>query len=239
MLSLDQIQLLAQKYQTTQLNIRREYLQHLFLNSFYQLPETGTILFKGGTALKIIYRSPRFSEDLDFSAPTLPIYTLETALEQTLANIQQQNVSVNLQEAKTTSGGYLAIIAFPDSSEMITLSLEISLRQSHLIPQATTIVNDFIPSYTLVALSQEQLVTEKIAALLDRHKPRDFFDLYFILRANLLPSAQKSVLHQVSPLLAKSQLNFATELKLFLPKSHWPIIKDFKTTLNAEIGKHV
>lgn len=35
--------------------------------AFYQEKEAEAILFKGGTALRLIYQSPRFSEDLDFS----------------------------------------------------------------------------------------------------------------------------------------------------------------------------
>src|SRR3990167_7676647 len=48
-------------------NIVREYAQHLFLAELYQLPGSEKLLFKGGTALRIVYGSPRFSEDLDFS----------------------------------------------------------------------------------------------------------------------------------------------------------------------------
>src|SRR3989344_9199348 len=48
-------------------NIVREYFQHVFLAELYKLPDAEKLLFKGGTALRIIYGSPRFSEDLDFS----------------------------------------------------------------------------------------------------------------------------------------------------------------------------
>jgi len=48
-------------------NIVREYFQHVFLEQLYRLDEAERMLFKGGTALRVIYGSPRFSEDLDFS----------------------------------------------------------------------------------------------------------------------------------------------------------------------------
>ena len=41
------IKTLAVKFQTTELNIRREYAQHLFLSYFYQRPETKKVWFKG------------------------------------------------------------------------------------------------------------------------------------------------------------------------------------------------
>ena len=42
------LQSLAAKLQTTELNLRREYFQHLFLSYFYQQPGTDQIYFKGG-----------------------------------------------------------------------------------------------------------------------------------------------------------------------------------------------
>lgn len=68
MLTQNYIKELATRKQTTELNIRREYLQHLFLSYFYQQPKTESVFFKGGTALRILYGSPRFSLDLDFSS---------------------------------------------------------------------------------------------------------------------------------------------------------------------------
>lgn len=68
MIDLETIKILSQKYQIRIDNIIREYFQHLFLSFLYSQKESEDIYFKGGTALKIIYHSPRFSEDLDFSA---------------------------------------------------------------------------------------------------------------------------------------------------------------------------
>lgn len=68
MISNEALEKLATQYQTGVFpNIVREYFQHVFLSELYKLPETEKILFKGGTALRIINGSPRFSEDLDFS----------------------------------------------------------------------------------------------------------------------------------------------------------------------------
>ena len=61
------IRKLAIAQQTTELNIAREFAQHLFLSGFYQNVGSEHVLFKGGTALRLVYGSPRFSEDLDFS----------------------------------------------------------------------------------------------------------------------------------------------------------------------------
>lgn len=181
------IQYLSQKLQSSELNVRREYIQNLFLSYFYQQPASDNIYFKGGTALRIIYKSPRFSEDLDFSSDATTINKIEDVIVQTTREIEREGINIDVKESKKTSGGYLAIIHFLLNNQKIAIQLEISQRKGKNKGEVTTIANDFILPYTISALSQDQLISEKIQALITRQKARDFYDLYFILRANLLP----------------------------------------------------
>src|SRR3989338_4633161 len=102
MISEIQIKNLVNKFQTTEVNIRREYIQHLFLSYFYQDKDAFKILFKGGTALRLIYNSPRFSEDLDFSCPFATLAQIEKPIEETLISIEREGIKVNLGESKVT-----------------------------------------------------------------------------------------------------------------------------------------
>lgn len=240
MISQEQIKKLAIKYQSTQLNIEREYFQHLFLSYFYQQPQVKKIYFKGGTALRIIYSSPRFSEDLDFSAKKISIQDIEQALVHSLNEIEKENMSVAIKEAKTTTGGYLAHIMFEARGiRPVLIEVEISLRQTDIGGEVIVINNDFTPPYTIFSLSLQKLVDEKIQALLYRKKPRDFYDLYFILRSNLLPADKKGILSKALKTLKQTNINFEKELKHFLPKTHWAIIRDFKQTLEREIKRFI
>lgn len=45
----------------------REEVELAFLNRLFASPLSDRLIFKGGTALRLVYASPRFSEDLDFS----------------------------------------------------------------------------------------------------------------------------------------------------------------------------
>ncbi|MDI6770468.1 MAG: nucleotidyl transferase AbiEii/AbiGii toxin family protein [Anaerolineales bacterium] len=237
MITDDALRVLATKFQTTELNVRREYFQHLFLSYFYQQPLSDRVLFKGGTALRMLYGSPRFSEDLDFSASISDVHTLEEAILGTLAAIVRENVEVDVVESKTTTGGYLAMVRFQTEHTSVSIQLEISLREGEKRGEAMTIVSDFVPAYTALALARDLLVDEKIQALLFREKARDFYDLYFILRANLLPPHKKNVLPQVLETLRKSRMDFEQELKEFLPRSHWAIIRSFPASLEKEIKR--
>lgn len=238
MISAEKIRELTVKYQTTELNVIREYYQNIFLSYFYQQVLASSVYFKGGTALRLIYNSPRFSEDLDFSAHKVKIRDLENAIILTLDAIQKENIAVSLQEAKTTSGGYLTTIAFESSEfQKVIIQMEISFREKNLKGDITTISSDFTLPYIINCLAQELLIDEKIQALLVRKKARDFYDLYFILRSNLLPPAKKNVLLEILNILKKTDFNFEKELKIFLPKSHWTIIRNFKSSLGREIKR--
>ena len=235
MLTADKLRDLSIKKQTTVLNIRREYVQHLFLSYFYQLSTTSHVFFKGGTALHLIYGNPRFSEDLDFSSRLRHRGRIEDVLQNTLKEVEREGIEVEIEEAKETTGGYLAIIGFKVLSDKVTLQLELSYRNSDQQGEVITVVNDFIPPYTIVALKREQLIGQKIQALISRQKARDFYDLYFILRANLLHPEEKTVLTKVLQILTKEKIRFKTELEEFLPRSHSALVKDFKSTLEREL----
>ncbi|MFH1955944.1 MAG: nucleotidyl transferase AbiEii/AbiGii toxin family protein [Patescibacteria group bacterium] len=239
MITNEQVKDFASKYQTTELNVKREYFQHIFLSYFYQQPQTSNIYFKGGTALHLLYKSPRFSEDLDFSSPVKTKSAIEQPLLKTLYEIGREGIVADIQEAKPTSGGYLAEISFSNNGQSIEILLQISFRGTKKSGEAITVVSDLIPPYNLVSLAQDQLITEKIQALLSRKKPRDFYDFYFILRANILPAQQKNTLLKVSELIKKTDINFERELKQFLPKSHWTIIHNFEKSLEREIQKYI
>jgi uncharacterized protein len=233
------IETLRKKYQTELITVWREYFQHVFLSYFYQQEHTDKVYFKGGTALRLLYKSPRFSEDLDFSSTLQEVSSIETAVINTLTEIAREGIQVDIKDAAPTTGGYLATLLFKNNGDTIPLRLEMSLRSGKKISEFTTVSNDFIAPYTIFQLNEQQLVGEKIAALLSRQKPRDFYDIYFLLRSNMIPAKNRELLQNVLNLTQKSAIRFDNELKRFLPKSHWMIIRDFKNVLEREIKRYL
>ena len=113
MISPEGVKQLSTRYQTNPLTIAREYAQHCFLSEFYKSKESDRLLFKGGTALRLIYQSPRYSEDLDFTGINNITYpTIEDVLVQTLRNLTAWGFEIELSEAKKTTGGYLSKMDF-------------------------------------------------------------------------------------------------------------------------------
>lgn len=237
MLTTPQIKEYAVRGHTSAANIAREYCQHLFLSSFYQQPIAQQLFFKGGTALRIIYHSPRFSEDLDFDSPHKDINRIEQGIVGALAAMEALGITTELTEATTTSGGYLAAANFRLTDYHVESQLEISLRSSTGQGDMVTVVNEYIPTYTIAQLTQDQLVAGKLNALLSRRKPRDFYDLYFMLRANLLSLEQRTLLSQALAALQQTKTAFEPELKEFLPRHQWAIIRDLPAAVEREIKR--
>jgi predicted nucleotidyltransferase component of viral defense system len=220
--------------QTTELNIRREYIQHLFLSNFYRRRNVNSFYFKGGTALRLIFHSPRFSEDLDFSLSSLDIRSIENEIIDTLKEIEREDIYADIIESKQTTGGYLSKLLFHLKTDKVELILQMSKREKSYAGEVVTVNNEFLPPYTIFILDRRKLVAEKVQALLTRAKPRDYYDFYFLLRAGLIQNKNKQVLAKVKEKL-KTDIDFKKELQGFLPKSHWPLIK----TLPAAIGREL
>ena len=243
------IQQLTATYQTTADNVIREYFQHLFLAQLYQQKGADNLLFKGGTALRIVWQSPRFSEDLDFTGINLSIHSIETTMENTLNKIELSGIETGIVESKSTSGGYLAIFDFRTGEYRSRVQIEVSLRPSdkskekRMTGTAVLIQSDFVPAYTLIHLEEITLVGEKIQACLTRGKARDFYDLYFILRGRMafqeVFTKDKMLKTKLVNAVKKQGIDFKHELKQFLPVNQHLIIKGFPDALLKEIERNL
>jgi predicted nucleotidyltransferase component of viral defense system len=250
MISQESIRKLARQYHAPEHpNIVREYFQHLFLAELYRLDDADRLLFKGGTALRIVYRSPRFSEDLDFTISGVPAHRRKEFVERlfttVLARIERTGTVVALgPKPGPTSGGYYGEATFKIFGyEPVTVAINISSRAGRAATgEVDMIAGDFIPAYSVFHLAQEELVSEKIfGALMSRGKARDFYDLYFILRHGMLAAGQKRKLAEAKGaiLAMAADVDFQSELSVFLPSDQQSIIRDFGKTLKAELDRQL
>ncbi|MFH1074004.1 MAG: nucleotidyl transferase AbiEii/AbiGii toxin family protein [Candidatus Firestonebacteria bacterium] len=239
MLSENAIKEFAVKYQTSELNIAREYFQNLFLSVLYLQKNAEDLAFKGGTALRIVFNSPRFSEDLDFTADTgLKAFSIKQLLSSVLKEVEKENMPVKTLEAKETSGGFLAICEIVLLSYKARLELNISTRPKNTIfkMEPHLIASELFPPYTLLALDSRTLVKEKLQALLFRKKPRDLFDLYYIIRSRIAPEQVVALKKEILKMLEEYKEGALTgELKVFLPKSYWSLLPGMIKKLKEQV----
>jgi len=183
MLSKEQMQIFSKELKIDSFSIYREYLQLLFLKYFYDLLKSDQVYFKGGTAIKFLYGSFRFSEDLDFSS-TLKEEEIISLIQKAIKNLSRE-ISVSFKQEKSVADSFTGRIfqGIPDFSFSLTVRLDISLREKPIHIENNYIETAFpiVPYPLVVHLAAKEILAEKIRALIIRGKGRDLFDIWFLL----------------------------------------------------------
>jgi len=238
MLNIKNLEKFTDQAQTSIQNVVREYCQHLFLSYLYKKPGAEKLLFKGGTALRVIFHSPRYSEDLDFTGINVTQKEVEDLFTDTLVDVENTGIHIELEEGKATTGGYLGIAIFYPYGRKTRVQIEVSLRKSKKVKGVRNLIdNDYIPAYSLVHLPKEEIVEGKLQALFSRHKPRDFYDYFFLLSGNYPYAKEKETMIRVVKLLRETKIDFRRELRELLPASHATYLRNFKKILEQKISE--
>lgn len=181
MVTKDQVITLAKKYKINETTVFREYLQILFLAKLYSFTKSRKIFFKGGTALHLIYKAPRFSEDLDFTCELKENDFLNFIFQVFESLSKEENVE--FKERKTIAGKRFLLTANPSVLPYKTfVNLDFSFREKVFLPQKSIIETGYPVLFTsfVFHLSKEEIGAEKIRAILTRKKGRDLYDLWYL-----------------------------------------------------------
>jgi len=173
--------------------VERDYVQHLFLRHAGREPLT----FKGGTCLRIAYGSPRYSEDLDFNADSRSAALAH--LKEGATRLADYGVRAEILERRGRDEGLGARLRFegplfdgsPHSRGAVRL--EVSLRRESVAVEEVFVPRTpyaDVPQLVLRALTREHLFAEKARALAVRGKPRDLYDVHFLLSRGFTASRQ-------------------------------------------------
>lgn len=187
--------------------------------------------------MRLAFGSPRYSEDLDFTLILLSNKEVEDIITEVLWELEAINISPHIKESKETTGGYLAELTLNLEGESVNISIQASRRNAkNAKPDVTLIENQYIPSYIVYLLEAQELIREKIEAAQNRKKPRDFFDIYFLLRANKIMPTHIKGIQRLLPILENEEIDFKNELTNFLPRDFQPVIKNFKDVFAKELS---
>ncbi len=202
-------------------------LGHL-LNAFYSFEDIkNNFVFKGGTCLKKCYfQDYRFSEDLDFTLlnKEFPINSdLFSRIIQKAENIS--GIKYYLSEIKeqihnNIQQGYEVKIRFwgadhkPNSPIPIPnrwqtfIKLDISFTEQIFESPSNReilhpysdfhLINEVVPAYSMV-----EIMAEKLRALIQRNRPRDIYDIWFIMNSS--ESLDKKAIKELLQLKASSK----------------------------------
>ncbi|MBS3151009.1 nucleotidyl transferase AbiEii/AbiGii toxin family protein [Candidatus Woesearchaeota archaeon] len=160
--------------------IEKDYFQEVMLSSLFRT--TNNFIFKGGTALYKIHKLPRFSEDLDFSLlKPMDMDEINQIISKSIYNSY-----FKIKSVKETKDSVLIKL---ECKGIITsnnaLRIDINTKNKVL---SKFIVHNYTPDYidinpfSLRVLSKEEMIAEKIHAILTKEKARHVFDLFYLLR---------------------------------------------------------
>ncbi len=185
MITLAQLKPFAKQFNTNDSTVFREYLQFLFLNQLYSLSKTKQIIFKGGTAIHLIFKAPRFSEDLDFTV-VMPENEFLDVLHKTFAALVNEG-QISFKKRETLTGKrFLLSASLPDSTLKSFINLDFSFREQVFEIEKSIVKPEYpiLLTAEISHMSKNEIIAEKIRAIMHRQKGRDIYDLWYLLANN-------------------------------------------------------
>ncbi|MEK6886295.1 MAG: nucleotidyl transferase AbiEii/AbiGii toxin family protein [Nanoarchaeota archaeon] len=175
---------IASKYAFNRKLLTKDYFVTLLL---YLIKDVKGIYFKGGTALqKVFLHHTRLSEDIDFSITR----DIKEIKKEIIEIIMQTSLFEKITEDKNTEGFLRLVIHYKGFTNehdevFIDLNKRAKLMRTPESHQVHQFYEPFIPNFSIKTLAREELIAEKVEATMQRNKPRDHFDVYQIIRANM------------------------------------------------------
>jgi len=167
-----------------------EYLQHELLDSLFKDPGSSSLALIGGTCIRILHQSVRFSENLDFDNLGLSFKEFESLLIKACRDMEYKGfiVEYGLKER----AAFHCHIRFPellfkagispDRGRKIFVSVDTETKESNYVP-LVSILNRFAVFRRIIAAPPPVLMAQKMMAVIyrPREKGRDLFDLSFLM----------------------------------------------------------
>ena len=156
--------------------VEKDYVLTTVLKRIYDSEFNNKLAFKGGTALHKLYLNKRFSVDLDFTElDEIDTDALKKVIEQPDIKSRIKGIDPMGNSIRITLG-YTSVLEFANR-----IFLDISQRENPVMPLIEkSIHSPFFECFDVLTFQLEELLAEKIRALMQRKKPRDYLDVYHI-----------------------------------------------------------
>jgi uncharacterized protein len=185
MLTRAQIQRLAQRHGIGVQAQERDYIQHMLLFLLYSKGQS--LVFKCGTALRIVYKGNRFSEDLDFNGPANVASTKELR-QGVLRDLRDFGMTAEIRYECRSDVGYSFDVSYQGplyggrDRTKGKVRVDINTRQEKVDTQRELVRSEYddIRPFVATVISREHLLAEKVRALFMRSKARDVYDIWLL-----------------------------------------------------------
>lgn len=192
MLTRSQIQRLAQRNHIGMQVQERDYLQHLLLWLLYSRSQS--LIFKGGTALRLVYRGTRYSEDLDYNLHTersdpTRVDDVRHLWQKVVDGLIDFGIQAMIRNEWKSPVGYSFDVSYQgplyNGRDRTKGKVRVDInRRPEIVKTVRELVTseyDDVRPFVVTVLTQTQMLAEKVRALLVRGKPRDLYDIWLLL----------------------------------------------------------
>lgn len=171
-------------------NILKEYLQHKVLDIIFSTNYAQRLVFLGGTSLRIVHNSTRFSEDLDFDNLGLTQSDFKEISEAIRYQLELDGYTIQIRNV--FKGAFHCYIRFPGllfhanlsghKEEKVLIQLDAEPQGYKYIPNKY-LLNKFGLFRYINVTPIDLLLAQKICAIFTRkrEKGRDFFDVVYLM----------------------------------------------------------
>lgn len=194
-----EIQAIAGKEKVADTQIEKDYIITWLLWGISQIHLLrSNLIFKGGTVLrKAYFPDYRYSEDLDFTLSDSDLMDPQiiAAFSQSLELVEEESgIQLKLSEPdKHESGSITFYIYFvgPLGGKMENRSVKVDLTRGEKVlfePLNLPIFKSYldlpVEDYFLRCYPLEEIMVEKMVALMGRTQPRDLYDIWYLIKEN-------------------------------------------------------
>lgn len=224
----------AKELKTSKDNVAREAYEILILRAIGESAVGKNLVFKGGTALRLAYNSPRFSEDLDFSIiKEVSFKDFKNLIE----NLCSKYKEIELSDLSNKRYTFFALLKIREDflSQRFSIKIEVSKRKfsSSQKPgfEPSLLKSPILPiSIFFNVMSLETTLENKLRAVKERIKSRDLFDIWFVSKLLKKPLDFK--------ISGFSKTTIRQELNRYLPKNYYYVtdylIKTYANNRNSK-----
>jgi len=157
--------------------IEKDFILTYILKKIYDSGLKDRLAFKGGTALHKLYLHKRMSIDLDFTElKPFSIDELKTIIE-------NKEISSEIKEINKTDNSTKIVLSYFTILEYRNnIIIDISKREKPALELVIRkLKSHYFKEISVLTFQLEELIAEKIRAIIQRNKPRDYLDIYYIL----------------------------------------------------------
>lgn len=191
MISKEELNRIASKTGLNLYQQEKDYLLKLFLYLYFKKYDDA--VFKGGTCLKYLLGVDRFSEDLDFNIKKVGEF--KEQVHATMQKIKELGINCHFIKEEVFTDSYACTIGvegplFAGTAQTQNrFRIDAGYRTGTLQKPEWKIIKSEYPETTqnimAVVMNVQEILAEKVIALVNRKKGRDLYDIWFISNAKV------------------------------------------------------